>query len=71
MKEVQALMSRIDAELGRLHLIVSIDEHKRNPLVKKYIQKLRVVMNKLREVEKCHRLSLSEAEKKRGDHESK
>ena len=68
MKEAQELMSRIDAELGRLHLIVSIDEHKRNPLVKRYIQKLRVVMAKLREVEKCHRLKLLQ-ESERGAHE--
>jgi len=63
MVEAQELMRNIETELGRLQLIVSIDDYKRNPLVKKYIQKLRVIMAKLREVEKCHRTRLAQSEK--------
>ena len=67
MIEAQELMKRIDEELSQLHLVVSIDEYKKNPLVKRYIQKLRSVLAKLREVEKCHRHKVLEKQETKGD----
>lgn len=45
----------IDTELDRLTLLITVDLKKKNPLVKQYVQKLRTIAKKIRELQKCHR----------------
>jgi hypothetical protein len=45
---------QIARELETLSVILSIDQRKKNPLVQRYIQKLRVLLAKIREIQKEH-----------------
>jgi hypothetical protein len=43
---------QIDRELAKLSIILSVDQRKKNPLVARYIQKLRTLLAKIREIQK-------------------
>ena len=45
---------QIERELASLEIVLSVDQRKKNPLVKRYIQKLRILLAKIRELQKEH-----------------
>ncbi len=44
--------AQIKEELERLSIVLSVDQRKKNPLVRRYIQKLRILLAKIREIQK-------------------
>ena len=50
--EHQESLEEIKKELETLEIILSVDQRKKNPLVQRYIQKLRILLSKIREIQK-------------------
>lgn len=54
MKKGKTMMLKdLEAEVNRLHLVVSIEEQRKNPLVKQYVRKIRSLIARLQELIHC------------------
>lgn len=51
---VTECIREIDEELEHLTLLITIDLRQKNPVVSRYVRKLRAIVAKIREIQKHH-----------------